>query len=139
MAHKDHRVGYVILGLIAATLYFTAIGYSGWDCVGSILGAQCSKSEVNQITGALILTAALIVFIASLFLIGAVVKRKDWLDILATVLTVVAAVLAMAGVFYYLNRKNSWSPFIATIAMSITIALAAILIFDHCSISVHKA
>ncbi|KAL5960563.1 hypothetical protein TSMEX_011702 [Taenia solium] len=139
MAHKDHRVGYIFLALIAAILYFTAIGYSGWDCSGSILGMECTKSEVNLTTGALLLTAGLVVFIASLFLIAAVTKGKDWMDILSTVLTVIAAILAMGGVFYYLDTKNIWSPFIATIAMSVTVALAAILIFDHCSISVHKA
>lgn len=139
MAQTDHRVGYIVLAIIAAILYFTAIGYSGWDCKGSILSAECTKYKVNLTTGALLLTAGLVVFVASLFLIAVVVKGNVWLDIVSTVLTGAAAILAMAGVFYYLNSRNIWSPFVATIAMSITVALAAILIFDHCSFSTHKA
>ncbi|VDM35251.1 unnamed protein product [Hydatigera taeniaeformis] len=139
MSHTDHRVGYVVLALIAVILYFTAIGYGGWDCKGSILGQTCAKNSVNLTTGALLTTAGVVVFFAAIFLILTLTKGKDWMDILATVLTIIAAILAMAGVFYYLDKKNIWSPFIATIAMSITVALAAILICDHCTITTHKA
>ncbi|EUB59682.1 hypothetical protein ECG_07268 [Echinococcus granulosus] len=139
MEHKDHRWGCFVLALVAAILFFTAIGYGGWTCTGSIFSKDCVQSNVNATTGALLLVAGLVVFFASISLIVAVTKGKKWADILSIVLTVIAAILAIAGVFYYLNSKNIWSPFIATIAMSLTVALAAILIFDHISISVHKA
>ncbi|VDM36084.1 unnamed protein product [Hydatigera taeniaeformis] len=139
MSRRDHQVGHIVLALIAVILFFTAIGYSGWDCRGSILGKACVKNSVNLTAGALLTTAGVVIFFAVIFLILKVAKGKDWMDILAIVLTVIAAILAMAGVFYYLNSKQMWSPFIATIAMSLNVALAAILTFDHCTINVHKA
>ncbi|VDM18521.1 unnamed protein product [Hydatigera taeniaeformis] len=126
----DRRVGYVIVALVAAVLFFLAIGYNGWGCNDSILGPKCISDKTHEVTGALLLTAAIIITIASIFLILVVTDVWAWSEITSTVTTAMAAIIAMAGVFFYLNSRNLWSPFIATTAMSLTVALAAILLFD---------
>ncbi|KAH9280836.1 hypothetical protein ECG_07271 [Echinococcus granulosus] len=126
----DRRIAYIIIALVAAILFFVAIGYSGWVCSGSILGPNCLKSKVNEATGALLLTAGLLVLIAGIFLILLVVTGTRWSEIASAIIATLAAIMAIAGVFYYLDHMKIWSPFIATIAMSLSVALAAILLFD---------
>ncbi|KAH9280839.1 hypothetical protein ECG_07272 [Echinococcus granulosus] len=126
----DRRLGYVFVALLAAILFFVAVGYSGWGCGDSILGPRCINQKVHEITGALLLTAGLIIFLAAIFLVLVVTDGSSWTEIVSTVATTVAAIIAIVGVFYYLNSRNLWSPFIATTAMSLTVALAAILLFD---------
>ncbi|EUB59683.1 hypothetical protein ECG_07265 [Echinococcus granulosus] len=126
----DRRVAYIIIALVAAILFFVAIGYNGWGCGDGILGPNCLRSKVNEVTGALLLTAGLLVLIAVVFLILLVATETSWSEIASTVIATLAAIIALAGVFYYLDHRQIWSPFIATIAMSLTVALAAILLFD---------
>ncbi|KAL5960567.1 hypothetical protein TSMEX_011706 [Taenia solium] len=126
----DRRIAYIIIALLAALLFFLAIGYNGWACGDSILGPNCIKHKVNETTGALLLTAGLLILIAGIFLIVLVVTETSWSEIASAVIATVAAILAIAGVFYYLDHMRIWSPFIATIAMSLSVALAAILLFD---------
>ncbi|VDK24299.1 unnamed protein product [Taenia asiatica] len=126
----DRRLGYVFVALVAAILFFVAIGYNGWECGDSILGPKCINLKVHEITGALLLTAGLIILLAAVFLILVVTNGSSWTEIASTVAATIASIIAIAGVFYYLNSRNLWSPFIATTAMSLTVALAAILLFD---------
>ncbi|KAL5960568.1 hypothetical protein TSMEX_011707 [Taenia solium] len=126
----DRRLGYVFVALAAAILFFVAIGYNGWGCGDSILGPKCINLKVHEITGALLLTAGLIILLAAIFLILVVTNGSSWTEIASTVAATIASIIAIAGVFYYLNSRNLWSPFIATTAMSLTVALAAILLFD---------
>ncbi|KAL5105439.1 hypothetical protein TcWFU_009646 [Taenia crassiceps] len=126
----DRRVAYIIIALVAALLFFVAIGYHGWGCGDSILGPGCIRNKVNEVTGALLLTAGLLVFLAAIFLILLVVTESSWSEIASAIIASVAAILAIAGVFYYLDSRKFWSPFIATIGMSLSVALAAILLFD---------
>ncbi|EUB59681.1 hypothetical protein ECG_07269 [Echinococcus granulosus] len=131
----NRRIAYIIIALVAAILFFLAIAYSGWGCDGSILGPNCLLSKGNEVTGALLLTAGLLIFIAGIFLIILVVTETMWSEIASTVIAILSAIIAIAGIFYYLDHMKSWSPFIATIAMSLTIALAAVLLFDRITIS----
>lgn len=126
----DRRLGYIFVALVAAILFFVAVGYNGWGCGDSILGPKCITSKVHEIAGALLLTAGLIILLAAIFLILVVTNGSNWTEIASTVAATIAAIIAIAGVFYYLNSRNLWSPFIATTAMSLTVALAAILLFD---------
>ncbi|KAL5105383.1 hypothetical protein TcWFU_002490 [Taenia crassiceps] len=126
----DRRLGYVFVALVAAILFFVAIGYNGWGCGDSILGPKCINSNVHKTTGALLLTAGLIILLAAIFLTLVVTKDSSWTEIASAVAATIASIIAIAGVFYYLNSRNLWSPFIATTAMSLTVALAAILLFD---------
>ncbi|VDK24510.1 unnamed protein product [Taenia asiatica] len=126
----DRRISYILIAFVAALLFFLAIGYNGWGCGGSILGSSCIKNKVNEVTGALLLTAAFLILIAGIFLIVLVATEYDWSEIASAVIATVAAILAIAGVFYYLDHRKFWSPFIATIAMSLSVALAAILLLD---------
>ena len=76
------------------------------------------------------MTAGLLILLAGIFLIVLVAMDEDWAEIAGAVFAVLAAIIAIAGVFYYLANTATWSPFIATIAMSLTVAVAAILLFD---------
>lgn len=126
----DRKIVYVILALAAAFLYFFAIGFDGWSCGGSILGENCLRFEVNKVAGALLLTAGLVVCIAGVLLILLILLDYSWSVIAACVLAVISAILSIAGVFYYVDAHKNWSPFIATAAMTLTVALSVILIFD---------
>lgn len=126
----DRRIAYIVIALLAALLFFLAIGYNGWGCGGSILGPDCIKHNTNKVTGALLLTAAFLVLIAGILLTLRVAAEYDWSETASAIIACIASILAMAGVFYYLDHMGIWSPFIATIAMSLCVAVAAILLFD---------
>ncbi|VDL42052.1 unnamed protein product [Hymenolepis diminuta] len=127
----DRKIGYLIISIIATILFMVAIGYAGWGCGGSILSQRCIKlSKIYEITGALLLTAGLLVFIAGVFILLYMLKGFGWSNIIATVACFIAAILALAAMFYYYDSGNIWSPFIATIAMSLNVALAGMLVFE---------
>ncbi|VDK22805.1 unnamed protein product [Taenia asiatica] len=126
----DRRIAYIIIALSAAILFFVAIGYNGWGCGDSILGPNCLKIKMHEVTGALLLTAGLLILIVVALLILFVATESGWSQIACTVVATLAALISIAGVFYYLDHRRIWSPFIATIAMSLTVALTAILLFD---------
>lgn len=126
----NREVGYIVVALIAALLYFVAIGYDGWYCGESILGPTCSQLEASKVTGGLLVTAGLLIVIVAILLIFGLTKNLIWANKTAAVLATVTAIIATVGVFYYLNLHNIWSPFIAAMAMSFTMALSAILLTD---------
>ncbi|VDO11262.1 unnamed protein product [Rodentolepis nana] len=127
----DVRVLHLFLATIATILFMTAIGYNGWKCGESLLSPLCIKLDKrNEITGALLLTAGLLVFIAGAFILVYLLKGSGGPNIAATVATFIAAILASVAMFFYHSFVIGWSPFIATMAMSLTIALAIMLIFQ---------
>ena len=74
------------------------------------------------------MTAAILVTTAAFFLIILYAKGARWASVVAAVLTVLSALLAIVGLFYYLGSTQFLSAIIATMAMSFTITLAVILI-----------
>lgn len=126
----DQKIIYIVIAIISAILFFFAIGFNGWSCGGSIFSDTCLVSKVNEVTGALLLTAGLLILLGSIFLIVLVVHGDTWANIVATVLVIIAALLSLAGVLYYLDKRDLWSPFLASIAMAFTVALAAVLVAD---------
>ena len=127
----DRGIIYIILALLAAFLFFFAVGYNGWGCGDSILGPNCIISTHLQTTGALLLTAGLLILLAGIFFILLVVIGDGWMEIAAAVISILAAIIAMAGVFYYMTYVNVTSPFIATIGMALTVAVAVMILFVH--------
>ncbi|VDO11120.1 unnamed protein product [Rodentolepis nana] len=126
----DRRIGYIIIALLSALLFFLAVGYNGWPCGGSPLSDRCKRLKLYETTGALILTAGLLALLCGIILIFALLKGGDWTEIASLVLALLAAIIGMAGVFYYYDNSAWWGPFIATVGMSLTIALAGIILFD---------
>ncbi|VDK25588.1 unnamed protein product [Taenia asiatica] len=126
----DRRIAYVVIAFVAPLLFFVAIGYDGWGCGGSILGPLCRQVKEFEIIGALILTAALLIVIAAIVLILHILMGNIWTKIVSAIITTIAAILAIAGTFYYLHFIALWSPFIATIAMTLVIVLAALILTD---------
>ena len=124
----DRKIGYIFVALIAALLYFVAIGYPGWFCGESILGPTCGQLEVSKTTGGLLVTAGLLIVIAAILLIVSLMKNLEWASTGAAIVTTMSAIIATVGVFYYLHQHYLWSPLIATMAMSFTMALSAILL-----------
>ncbi|KAM3179938.1 hypothetical protein ACTXT7_017289 [Hymenolepis weldensis] len=57
-------------------------------------------------------------------------KGFRWSNIAAAVACFIAAILSLAAMFYYYDSGKNWSPFIATMAMSLNVALAGMLIFE---------
>ena len=129
----DRKIGYIIFAFLSALLFFVAIGYAGWYCGESILGPTCSQLEVNRTTGGLLVTAGLLIVIAGLLLIVGYVKNLAWANTSAAVITTITAIIAIAGVFYYMSEHNIWSPIIAAMGMSFNIVLAGILLTDLAS------
>ncbi|KAH9277469.1 hypothetical protein ECG_03256 [Echinococcus granulosus] len=121
----DRQIGYIVIALAAALIFFVAIGYDGWGCGGSILGSMCMQVNEFKITGVLILAAAKLTVIAAIFLILHMVMENRWTKIVSAVLTTLAAICAISGVFNYLHLLLLWSPFLAAISMTLVIVLAA--------------
>ncbi|EUB59674.1 hypothetical protein EGR_05436 [Echinococcus granulosus] len=124
------KVTNATFALVAAFLFFFAIAYAGWGCGGSILGRDCLRNPESEVTGALLLTAALIVLIAGIILILQIFFHYSWSAIAVCVLAVISAILSIAGIAYYADRSQRSSPFVATAAMTLTVALSVILIVD---------
>lgn len=127
----SRQLAVIIISLFAAVLFFIAIGHPSWDCYGRILGPDCTYVKAYEIVGILLVMAGVFVTLAAIFLILSLLVGSSWMDIAAMILAAVAAILAIAGVFYYISVRGIWSPVIAAIAMSLTVALALILIFDY--------
>lgn len=124
----DFKIISIAIAVVAAFLFLISISIDGWGCGGSILSEACSTLRVNRVTGDLLMTAALLVVIGAVFLILFAVKNTSWSISIASVTTAAGALLSFTGVIYYLGKHQWWSPFLATFAMSFTIALAIILV-----------
>ena len=83
-SRKDRRVSSINVSLLAALLYFFAIGYNRWGWGDNILGSYCIKTKVYETTGAILLTAGI-------FLILRVVLGDSWTEIVSAVFTTLAA------------------------------------------------
>ncbi|VDK24382.1 unnamed protein product [Taenia asiatica] len=124
------QIAYAVIAFVAPLLFFVAIGYNGWACGGCIFGPICRQIKEFEIIGALILTAALLTVIAAIFLILNILMGNSWTKIVSAVITTIAAISAIAGTFYYFYLFPLWSPFIATMAMTLVIVLAALILTD---------
>lgn len=114
----DRRIAYVIIAFVSAILFFVSVGLANW------------LSGTNPVVGPLILTAGLVVLLGGVFLILVVAMGDSWTEIAAAVTVTAAAILAIAGVLYYYANVGGWAPFIATVGMTFSVALAAVLLFD---------
>ncbi|CDI96981.1 expressed protein [Echinococcus multilocularis] len=122
----DRKMWYLICALVAALLFFLAIGYDGWQCGSSILSGDCHL----RVTGALLLTAGLVLFLTGILLIILIVFDYFWSAVAACVLAVISAVLSLTGVCYFAKFLTVSSPLIATVAMTLTTALSCIHFFE---------
>ncbi|KAL5962561.1 hypothetical protein TSMEX_009677 [Taenia solium] len=129
----NRRLVYVAFALAAATLFFVAIGYDGWNCKGGILAEECQKVGAYRLTGILLLAAGSVVSLAGIFLIFLTVCKCAWSATVACILAVVSAALSITSMVFYTNTLNYWSPFIATAATALMTALSGTLIFDLAS------
>ncbi|KAH9280325.1 hypothetical protein ECG_07281 [Echinococcus granulosus] len=126
----DRRMWYLICTLVAALLFFLAIGYDGWQCGSSILSGDCLRAKSLRLTGVLLLTAGLVIFLTGILLVVLIVFDHFWSAIAACVLAVISAVLSIAGVCYFAKFLTLSSPLIATVAMTLTTALSCIHFFE---------
>ena len=89
----DRRIAYDILALLAALLFFIAVGYNGWNCPNGVLHSDCSL-----ITGALLIVAGLLVFIAAmLYMVDLCTDTYSWMEIVAAAIVAIAAIFAISG------------------------------------------
>ena len=115
----------------AALPFFFSVGYNGWGCGGSIFSRRCTLQCIcSERVGALLLTAGALILLATIFLALFILRDEDWCIVVSAICATLAAIIGMAGVFYYINHGSLISPYLATIVMTLSIALAAFLIFD---------
>ncbi|CDI96982.1 expressed conserved protein [Echinococcus multilocularis] len=119
-----------LCSLVATFLFLLAVGYDGWNCGGSILSNGCLRFVHLKVTGALLLTAGLVVFISSILLILEIVCNCSCSGIAACAFAVISTMVSITAVAYYASIIQLLSPFFATAAMTLTVALSLILIFD---------
>ena len=120
------------MSLIAALLFFLAVGYNGWKCGPSILSGPCTSNVNNPTTGALLLCAGFVIFLEAILYIFVTVTDSYYVAVAATFVVGFAAILGMAGVFYYYHNEDPprWSPTIAIMGMSISVTLACMTLYD---------
>lgn len=126
----DHRLAYFILALFSTVIFFVAVGYDGWGCEGSILSGDCSNLFLYRFIAGLLLVAGTFSLFASVLLIPPMRKWLTHAEMVALALGGVATIAAMTGMFYYTDAADDWSPFIAAIAMSLTVALSTVMLLD---------
>ena len=121
---------YIATAIIVAFLLFLAIGYDGWGCGGSAFSDGCDKWEKMKKVGALLLTAGLLILLVALFIGLQFSSYGRGMSIAALIFVIISTVLSVAGVFYYYDKTSIWSPFIATMGMTVSIVLTVLLIYD---------
>ncbi|KAL5105480.1 hypothetical protein TcWFU_005588 [Taenia crassiceps] len=124
---------YVAFALSAASLFFFAIGYNGWDCGGNVLSDACQGRAPHRLVAILLLAAGSAVFLAGIFLIFLTACKFSWCAKVAFMLAVSSAGLSIAAMVLYGTARLQLSPFIATAAMALMSALSGTLIFDLAS------
>ncbi|KAL5105367.1 hypothetical protein TcWFU_001897 [Taenia crassiceps] len=126
----DRRLMYVSLAFVAAFLYFVAIGYGGWECIGGIFSADCLRRPYIKMICALHVTAALIVLTAGILLILLIVFGYSWGSIVACGLIGISVFCSMVAIVYHADVNQIWSPTLATVAMTLSAVLMGNLFFD---------
>ena len=121
---------YIFATLLVALFLFLSTGYHGWNCGGSVFTGECGNLQFMKTVGGLLITGGLLILIATVIISLRVAKFSRHLDIVAAVVAVISTIFSSAGVFYYYDHTNLWSPFIASMGMTISFALVAVLIID---------
>lgn len=103
----QRSIGFIFIALLAALLFFVAVGYHEWPCKYIALGPKCKRYRVYENIGALLLNAGLLIFLAAILSIIALAADIAWSFIVAMVFTPMSKILTIIGVFNYLH-----SPFI---------------------------
>ncbi|CDI96997.1 expressed conserved protein [Echinococcus multilocularis] len=126
----NFKIAHIFAALFSAFLLFLAIGYNGWNCNGSVFSGNCGQLEYMRTVGGLLLTAGIITCIVAILIILDLVHCASGLDIAAAATVTISTIFSAAGVFFYFNNTHVWSPFLATMAMTISFVLTALLIID---------
>ncbi len=121
------------LAILAVLFYFVGVGYDGWGCGGSVLCHPCVNQNYLKTTGALLFTAACITMFLATVLILVVIFDEEWMLLVAGLTAILAAIMGIAGVFYYHDYVDVWSPMLSGIAMMFTVVLTACIGFDICA------
>ena len=127
---KNQRFMYIFAALLVALFLFLATGYHGWHCGGSAFTGECKNHEYMKTVGGLLITAGILIFIAAVIICFRAAEFSRHLDIAAAVVVCMSTVLSCAAVFYYYNNIKLWSPFIASMGMTISFALFAVFIVE---------
>ncbi|VDM18292.1 unnamed protein product [Hydatigera taeniaeformis] len=126
----NSKIIHLLTALLTAFLLFLAVGYNGWICNGNVFTGDCRHMEYMRIVGGLLLTSGILICLAALIIIVALIRCADWIDFVVVFVVILSTIFSAAGVFYYYNNTHTWSPFIASIAMTISFVLTAFLLID---------
>ncbi|VDK21169.1 unnamed protein product [Taenia asiatica] len=133
------KFAHIFGALLTALLLFLAVGYHGWICIGSVFSEDCKHLGYMQTVGGLLITAGILICLAALIIILAIFRCADWLNLAALSVVILSTIFSAAGVFFYYNNTHTWSPFMATIAMTISFVLTALLLIDVISERVNSS
>ncbi len=119
-------VGVTILFLILA------IAIPKWSC-GDLFQSCIDLKVVGDhylSVGVLILVAILLFLVVLIILVlMMVLKGPSWLGILAAVVAIVGSIFAVAAVLLFNDKATvAWSPFLATIGMTLGIQITVMLV-----------
>lgn len=126
----NNKFAHIFSALLAALLLFLAVGYHGWACIGSAFSEDCKQVGFMRTVGGLLVTAGILICLAALIIVFAILRCADWLNLAAVSVVILSTIFSAAGVFFYYSNTHIWSPFMATIAMTISFVLTALLLID---------
>ncbi|VDN13994.1 unnamed protein product [Dibothriocephalus latus] len=116
---------------IAILFLIVAVSISGWDC-GTVLGT-CQEGSIfpekykaiYKTLGGLLVSAILINLVALAIVIAGCITSQSWVTPAALGLTWLGGILALAAVAYYYDQMTEiYSPMLAVIGMTCTLAMA---------------
>ncbi|VDN43436.1 unnamed protein product [Dibothriocephalus latus] len=116
---------------IAILFLIVAVSISGWTC-GTVLGTCVENSSISdkykdvyKTVGGLLVCAILINLMALAIVIAGCVTSQAWTTPAALGLTWLGGIFALAAVAYYYDQMSTvYSPMLAVIGMTGTLAMA---------------
>ncbi|VDM24140.1 unnamed protein product [Hydatigera taeniaeformis] len=127
------KVAHIFAALLTALLLLIPVGFHGFDCSGYIFSAECGGISYLQILGKLTLTAGVFACMAALFIAISISCHTKWLNRVIISVVSLSTIFSATTIFLYYTNTKAWSPFMASMAMTISIVHTAILLIDFLS------
>ncbi|KAM3172553.1 hypothetical protein ACTXT7_014297 [Hymenolepis weldensis] len=124
------KIFHIFIALLTVFFICLALGYHGWRCNGSVFSGECGEQEYMKIMGYLLLTTGIFSCISVTLVALSMFAYGKWLDIVVVIITIITAIFASVGVFYYYKHEKYLSPLISSIAMTLSFALMGMMIKD---------
>lgn len=124
------KVAHICASLLTGLLLLIPVFFHGFKCHGYAFSAECGSIRYLQIMGGLVLCAGALICLAALIITLTFLCHAKWLYHATISVTTLSTILSAAAVILYYNSTKAWSPFMASMAMTISLIHTATLLIE---------